>query len=86
MGRSTNQFKLVQDVWETGVRATKNEEGIVEGCDIKKCLELVMGAGERGEKIRSKAEKWEDLAREAAIEDGSSDNNFKAFVRELRKA
>ncbi|XP_022751013.1 crocetin glucosyltransferase, chloroplastic-like [Durio zibethinus] len=75
--------KLVQDVWKTGVRMRKNEEGIVEGCEIKRCLELVIGGGERGEEMRRNAKKWKHLAREAAKENGSSDKNLKAFMEEL---
>ncbi|XP_022740226.1 crocetin glucosyltransferase, chloroplastic-like [Durio zibethinus] len=75
--------KLVQDAWKTGVRLTKNEEGIVEGREIKRCLEMVMGGDMRGEEIRRNARKWKDLAREAAMEGGSSNANLKAFVVSL---
>ncbi|XP_022740805.1 crocetin glucosyltransferase, chloroplastic-like [Durio zibethinus] len=75
--------KLVQDVWKTGERVKKNDEGIVEGCEIKRCLELVMGGGERAKETRRNAMKWKHLAREAAKENGSSDKNLKAFVDEL---
>ncbi|OMO55937.1 UDP-glucuronosyl/UDP-glucosyltransferase [Corchorus capsularis] len=75
--------KLVEDVWKTGVRLTKNEEGLVEGCEIKRCLELVMGGGERGEEIRKNAKKLKELTREGAKENGSSDKNLKAFLNEL---
>ncbi|XWS44828.1 hypothetical protein CRYUN_Cryun15aG0082500 [Craigia yunnanensis] len=75
--------KLVQDVWKTGVRVRENEERIVEGCEIKRCLELVMGGGERGEEMKRNAKKWKYLAREAAKENASSDKNLKTFVDEL---
>ncbi|PON95494.1 UDP-glucuronosyl/UDP-glucosyltransferase [Trema orientale] len=75
--------KLVEDVWKTGVRVTPNEEGVVGGEEIKRCLELVMGGKENGVEIRRNAEKWKDLAREAVTEGGSSDRNFKAFVNEV---
>ncbi|KAK3414649.1 hypothetical protein EUGRSUZ_H00503, partial [Eucalyptus grandis] len=41
--------KLVEDVWKVGVRVSEiDQEGIiVEAGEIKKCLELVMGGGER---------------------------------------
>ncbi|XVF37905.1 hypothetical protein REPUB_Repub20aG0051600 [Reevesia pubescens] len=64
--------KLVEDLWKIGVRVTRNE--------IKRCLELVMGNGERGEDIRKNGEEWECLAREAANEDGSSIKNLDNFV------
>ncbi|GLT97721.1 hypothetical protein SLE2022_152700 [Rubroshorea leprosula] len=73
--------KLVQDLWKTGVRVKKNEEGMVEGDEIKRCLELVMG----GEEMRQNARKWKELIRAAANEGGSSDNNLKTFVDELGK-
>uniref|UniRef100_A0A2N9G5U6 Uncharacterized protein n=1 Tax=Fagus sylvatica TaxID=28930 RepID=A0A2N9G5U6_FAGSY len=75
--------KLIQDVWKTGVRVNVNEEGIVESDEIKRCLELVMGDGDRGEEMRRNAKKWKELAREAAKEGGSSYNNLKAFVDKI---
>ncbi|RVW67418.1 Crocetin glucosyltransferase, chloroplastic [Vitis vinifera] len=75
--------KLIEDLWKTGVRVTANEEGIVESEEIKRCLEVVMGRGERGEELRRNAGKWKDLAREAVKDGGSSDYNLKVFLDEL---
>ncbi|KAG6667638.1 hypothetical protein CIPAW_01G114700 [Carya illinoinensis] len=75
--------KLIEDVWETGLRVIANKDGIVEGDEIKRCLELVAGGGEQGGKLRRNATKWKDLAREAAKEGGSSYKNLQAFVEEI---
>ncbi|GMP78156.1 hypothetical protein CsSME_00034204 [Camellia sinensis var. sinensis] len=75
--------KLLEDEFKTGLRATKNDEGIVEGDEIKRCIELVMGDGEIGEEIRKNAEKWKYLAKEAVKEGGSSHKNLRAFVDEI---
>ncbi|KAG6731086.1 hypothetical protein I3842_01G112000 [Carya illinoinensis] len=75
--------KLIEDVWKTGLRVTANKDGIVDSDEIKRCLELVAGGGERGEEMRRNAKKWKDLAREAAKEGGSSYKNLKAFVEEI---
>ncbi|XVF37904.1 hypothetical protein REPUB_Repub20aG0051500 [Reevesia pubescens] len=75
--------KLIEDVWKTGVRVTPNEEGIVERDEIVRCLDLVMGDGERADEVRRNVEKWKDLAREAAREGGSLDKNLKAFVDDV---
>nr|WDZ04376.1 anthocyanin 5-O-glucosyltransferase [Paeonia suffruticosa] len=77
--------KLIEDVWKTGVRMVVNEDGVVEGCEIKRCLEMVMGGGERGEEMRRSVEKWKELAREAVKDGESSDKNLKAFVNEVGK-
>lgn len=78
--------KLIEDTWRTGVRVAPNEEGIVVGEEIRRCLELVMGSGESGEEMRRNAKKWKELAREAVSEGGSSDKNFKAFIDEIEEA
>ncbi|KAI8004451.1 hypothetical protein LOK49_LG08G02237 [Camellia lanceoleosa] len=75
--------KLIEDEWKTGVRVKANEEGIVEGDEIKRCVEMVMEDGEKGEEMRSNAKKWKDLAREAVKEGGSSNKNLMAFVEEV---
>lgn len=74
--------KLIEDVWRIGVRVDigKNKEGVVEGKDIRECLEVVMGKGEKGEELRKNAKKWKEFAREAVKEGGSSDNNLRTFL------
>eukprot|EP00258_Populus_trichocarpa_P011879 XP_002321086.3 crocetin glucosyltransferase, chloroplastic [Populus trichocarpa] len=77
--------KLIEDVWKTGVRVVANEEGIVEGDEIKRSLDLVMADGKTGEDFRKNAKKWKDLALDAVKDGGSSDKNLKAFVDEVGK-
>ncbi|KAI7755000.1 hypothetical protein M8C21_010130, partial [Ambrosia artemisiifolia] len=80
--QSTNA-KLIEDVWGTGVRVTSNEDGVVEGEEIRRCVEMVMGGHERGVTMRQNAKKWKDLAREVTKEGGSSYTNLKAFVEQV---
>ncbi|KAJ8634360.1 hypothetical protein MRB53_027696 [Persea americana] len=75
----TTSAKLVEDGWKAGVRVRVNEDGVLEGGELKRCLEEVMG----GEEIRKNAMKWRDLAREAVGEGGSSDCNLRAFVEKM---
>ncbi|CAJ1850080.1 unnamed protein product [Sphenostylis stenocarpa] len=79
--------KMVEDVWKTGMRVDGkvNEEGIVEAEEIRKCLEVVMGRGGKGEELRRNAEKWKCLAREAVKEGGSSDRNMRSFLDDVAK-
>lgn len=81
MDQMTNA-KLIEDVWKIGVRVDHevNEDGIVRGDEIRRCLEVVMGSGEKGEELRRNAKKWKELAREAVKEGGSSDNNLRDFL------
>ncbi|KAF5941995.1 hypothetical protein HYC85_019637 [Camellia sinensis] len=71
--------KLIKDVWKTGVRVTVNEEGVVEGEEIERCIEMVM----ESEEMRRNAKKCRVMAREAVKEGGSSDFNLKAFLSEI---
>ncbi|THG00084.1 hypothetical protein TEA_012380 [Camellia sinensis var. sinensis] len=75
--------KLLEDEFETGVRAMENDEGIVEGDEIKRCIELVMGDGKIGEEIKKNSKKWKYLAKEAVKEGGSSHKNLRTFVDEI---
>ncbi|KAI8004914.1 hypothetical protein LOK49_LG08G02225 [Camellia lanceoleosa] len=68
---------------EIAVRVTENEEGLVKGGEFGRCIEIVMGSGEEGEEMRGNAKKWKGLAKEAAMEGGSSDLNLKAFLNEI---
>ncbi|XP_058093418.1 phloretin 4'-O-glucosyltransferase-like [Magnolia sinica] len=74
--------KMVESVWKTGVWAKVNRDGVLEGEELKRCLDMVMG-GEEGEEMRKNAVRWRDLAREAAAKGGSSDRNLRAFVEEI---
>jgi hypothetical protein len=78
--------KLIEDVWKTGVRVIANEDGIVERDEVKRCLELVIEGGEKGEGLRRNVKKWRDLAREASKEGSSSYENLKSFVDEIGEA
>lgn len=55
----------------------------VEREEIKRCLEIIMGGGERGEEIRKNANKWASLAVEAMKEGGSSNRNLKKFLEDI---
>ncbi|KAG5589080.1 hypothetical protein H5410_039594 [Solanum commersonii] len=77
-GQPTNT-KLVQDVWEMGVRAKQDDKGIVRRDVIEECIKLVMEE-DKGKVIRENAKKWKELARNAVDEGGSSDKNIEEFV------
>ncbi|KAD7478090.1 hypothetical protein E3N88_01226 [Mikania micrantha] len=46
--QSTNA-KLIEDVWGMGTRVhvTVNEDGVVDGEEIRRCIEMAMGEHER---------------------------------------
>ncbi|KAJ6960283.1 UDP-glycosyltransferase 75C1-like [Populus alba x Populus x berolinensis] len=65
------------------VRARVNEDGTLEAEEIERCLEMVMGGGQRGEEIRRNAKRWKGLTLEAVMEGGSSYNNLNAFLEKI---
>lgn len=75
--------KMVEEVWGNGVRAAVNGEGVVEGKEVGRCLEVVMGGGERGQGIRSKCSEWKGLGKGALVEGGSSHTNLERFLERL---
>lgn len=72
---------MVEDVWRNGLRAVFDDDRVVRKEELKRCMDTVMGGGERGEKIRNNTEKWRGLAMEAVKESGSSFRNLKQFWR-----
>ncbi|KAJ8561186.1 hypothetical protein K7X08_027376 [Anisodus acutangulus] len=75
----TTNAKMVEEVWGIGLRA-KEVEGIVKREELKRCLEILMGNGEKGEEIRRNVKKWSELAVEAVKTGGSSHDNLKKFI------
>ncbi|KAK9159844.1 hypothetical protein Syun_006185 [Stephania yunnanensis] len=90
--------KLIEEAWGTGVRVIKRslvvevkkdgggedgKEEIVESEEVKRCVEIVMGEGERGEEIKRNVEKWRGLARKAVQDGGSSERNLVALLQEM---
>ncbi|CAA3007359.1 crocetin glucosyltransferase, chloroplastic-like [Olea europaea subsp. europaea] len=75
--------KLIQDFWKTGLRLTATDGGIVMADEIARCLESIMGGGERGEDMRQQAQQWKMLAKEAVKEGGSSNANLKVFMDQI---
>nr|XP_043632772.1 UDP-glycosyltransferase 75C1-like [Erigeron canadensis] len=75
-----NDAKMLQDVWKTGVKV-KNKEGVgmLEGKELKRCVEMVMG----NEEMKRNAETWSALARKALSNDGSSTINLQAFLENV---
>ncbi|KAI4372787.1 hypothetical protein MLD38_010976 [Melastoma candidum] len=78
--------KLVEEVWRTGVLVEKaNGEGVVEAEEIERFLQMVLGDGEKGRELRGNAKKLGELAKKAAKDGGSSDNNLRQFIDGLVK-
>ncbi|MFS8008349.1 putative crocetin glucosyltransferase [Helianthus anomalus] len=71
--------KMIEDVWKTGVKVKRREaDGMVEGEEIKRCVEMVM----EDEEIRRNAKKWRELARKAFNNGGSSIINLQDFLND----
>ncbi|KAL6312945.1 hypothetical protein AAG906_022725 [Vitis piasezkii] len=64
----TTNAKFVEDVWQVGVRVKADEKG----------FEIM--EGERRNEMKRNAERWEELAKEAVNDGGSSDKNIQEFV------
>ncbi|KAK4266593.1 hypothetical protein QN277_027488 [Acacia crassicarpa] len=78
--------KLIGEVWKTGVRVTTEEddgERIVREDEIRRCVEEVMGDGERGKEVRKNAAKWREVSKEAVQVGGSSDASLRALLDQI---
>ncbi|KAL6528133.1 hypothetical protein OROHE_015083 [Orobanche hederae] len=78
----TMNAKLVQDVWQVGVRVRVGSDGIGRREEIESCIREVMEE-EKGKEMKRNAIKWKDLAREAVSEGGTSDINVETFLSKV---
>ncbi|KAI7744408.1 hypothetical protein M8C21_014308 [Ambrosia artemisiifolia] len=74
--------KLVTDVWKVGVKVEKDSEGFFVGEEVARCVDEIM-SGPRSEEFRKNAVELKRAAREAVVDDGSSDKNIQLFVDEV---
>lgn len=77
----TTNSKFLSDVWRTGVRMKKREDGTVGREEIERCMRMAVDQrSEAVEEMRKNAMKWKELAKTAMSEGGSSDRNLNEFV------
>ncbi|PON98881.1 UDP-glucuronosyl/UDP-glucosyltransferase [Trema orientale] len=74
--------KFVADVWEVGVRAMEDENGVVRREELIGCLKEVM-EGKTSQKFKRNSIIWRSKAMEAIAEGGSSDKWINEFARFL---
>ncbi|KAI3798186.1 hypothetical protein L1987_33455 [Smallanthus sonchifolius] len=79
----TTNAKMVEEVWENGVRMKVDEEMVVGREEIKRCLEVVMDGGESAEEIKKWVEKWRKVAEESVKDGGSSMVNLNLFLESI---
>ncbi|KAG6431471.1 hypothetical protein SASPL_109550 [Salvia splendens] len=76
----TTNAKLVEEVWGNGVRARMNGEVVMKREELGKCLDVVMGEGERGKEIRKRAWLLRGMAMDAVKDGGSTYNNLRKVM------
>ncbi|KAI7746823.1 hypothetical protein M8C21_026256 [Ambrosia artemisiifolia] len=79
----TTNAKLLDEIWNVGVRLKVDENGIVRRGNLVSCIKKIM-KDEMGVIVRKNAEKWKELAKLAVDEGGSFDKDLDEFVCELK--
>ncbi|KAF7013634.1 hypothetical protein CFC21_027704 [Triticum aestivum] len=68
--------KYVESAWGIGLRARRDQKGLVRREEMERCIKEVMS----GEEYKRNSSKWMQKAKEAMQEGGSSDNNIADFA------
>ncbi|KAB2624667.1 UDP-glycosyltransferase 74B1-like [Pyrus ussuriensis x Pyrus communis] len=76
---------FVEEIWEVGVRAKEDEEGVMRKEAFVGCLKEVMEE-ERSKDIKKNSSKWREMAKKELSEGGSSIKSIGDFVEHLRLA
>ena len=77
--------KFVEEIWEVGVRAKEDEEGVVRKEEFVGCLKEVM-EGERSKYVKKNSSKWREIAKKEFSEGRSSNKSIGDFVEHLKLA
>jgi UDP:flavonoid glycosyltransferase YjiC (YdhE family) len=75
---------LVEEEWEVGVRAERDMEGVLARDELARCVELVMGAGDRAAQVRANASRLKERARQAVAAAGPLETSLRRFVKSMQ--
>ncbi|KAG0519744.1 hypothetical protein BDA96_08G012800 [Sorghum bicolor] len=76
---------LVEEEWQVGVRAERDGEGTLTRGELARCVELVMGAGDKAVQVRANASGLKQRAREAVAAGGPLETSLRRFVEFMQK-
>ncbi|GLJ04836.1 hypothetical protein SUGI_0004540 [Cryptomeria japonica] len=77
MDQLTNA-KCVADIWKTGCRMKKGEDGVVPMQEIERCVRSAMEDGREFAEVRKNSLKWKDM-----MPDGVFDASLSHLTQEL---
>ncbi|GLJ04833.1 hypothetical protein SUGI_0004510 [Cryptomeria japonica] len=78
--------KCVEELWKTGRRMRKGEDGVVPMQEIERCVRSAMEEGVEFAEARKNSLKWKETAKGAMMPSGSSDVSLSRFTQELLAA
>ncbi|KAL6642237.1 hypothetical protein ACP70R_020418 [Stipagrostis hirtigluma subsp. patula] len=72
---------LIEKVWNVGVRAERDAEGVLTRMELVNCVELLMGGNEKATSIKANASNLKERARDAVATDGPLERSLQSFVK-----
>lgn len=75
---------LVEDEWGIGVRAERNDGEVLVGAELGRCIEIVMGDGDKAVEIRERAKTLKEKVQEVVIEGGVAELSLQNFIKAMQ--
>ncbi|CAN6335558.1 unnamed protein product [Urochloa humidicola] len=75
---------LVEKEWKVGIRAGRDEEGVLTREELASCLDLLMGGSEKAMQIRANANKLKETAHEAVATYGVLETSLQNFIKSMQ--
>ncbi|ONM42091.1 UDP-glycosyltransferase 75B1 [Zea mays] len=75
---------LVEEEWGVGVRAERDGEGVLTRGELARCVELLMGGGDRAVQVRANASGLKERARRAVAAAGPLEACLESFVETMQ--
>ncbi|CAM0146075.1 unnamed protein product [Urochloa decumbens] len=75
---------LVEKEWRVGIRAERDEEGVLTRGELARCLDLLMGGSEKAMQIRANANRLKERAHQAVASDGPLETSLQNFIKSMQ--
>uniref|UniRef100_K3YCY6 Glycosyltransferase n=2 Tax=Setaria italica TaxID=4555 RepID=K3YCY6_SETIT len=75
---------LVDKEWRVGIRAERDETGVLTREELTSCLDLLMGGSDKAMQIRANAKNLKERAHEAVATDGPLETSLRNFIKSIR--
>ncbi|CAM0151418.1 unnamed protein product [Urochloa decumbens] len=75
---------LIEEEWGIGIKGERNNDGVVTGTELARCIELVMGESPKAMAIRERSKALKEIAQASVNAGGSAEKKLRDFIKTIQ--